>query len=96
MTLTSRRFENRNDPRWGAWDRPVLVTTGRQSEERVDSPADALNMLANRWCGVRASSYYVARRQCLAFLKRKMPAQAVRDAFVAAANDAGLLASHDH
>lgn len=91
MALAHRRYESKGNLPRGAWDVPVTLKNCQHGRQNINGPAEAFGFMANGWSGERGSSYHLARRQCSAFLKRRTAPQAARDAFVAAASDAGLL-----
>jgi hypothetical protein len=84
------RYRLERGSRWGIWDQPVHVLLAGDVES-VESPTQALSLMSSRWPGDTNSSYRYARRECSNFFKRKASSRQVRDAFVTAAAQAGLL-----
>lgn len=60
--------------------------------ELIDGPLQALNCLAQRWPTVGGEAYVKARHLCMAALGDRVPCETVRTAFVAAAEEADVLA----
>jgi hypothetical protein len=60
--------------------------------EDIATPLQALNCLAQRWPKVGGEQYEKARHLCMAALGGREPYETVRAAFVAAAEEAEVLA----
>ncbi|MEK1933166.1 MAG: DUF982 domain-containing protein [Pararhizobium sp.] len=75
------------------WSHPVIVQLRFGLPEQINSPLQALNCLAQRWPKVGGEAYVKARNLCLAALGDRVPCEAVRAAFVAAAEEADVLVS---
>jgi hypothetical protein len=86
-----RRFESRREALWGVWEVAVVIKADGHGRKKVNCPREALSLMGKDWPAERGSSYYAARRQCSAFFKRGAAPHAVREAFIAAATEAGIL-----
>ncbi len=73
------------------WHIPVSVLLGHSLPEDIHGPYEALNCLTHRWPEERGEHYERARQLCMAAMGRRIPAEIVREAFVAASGEAGLL-----
>lgn len=74
------------------WRAPVFVRIGYGSTEKVESPKDALHYLFHRWPHERGSLYAPAVMLCTSATKHEVSEVAAKDAFIAAAREARLLA----
>lgn len=74
------------------WATPVRVLVGRGVLLDIDGPHSALNTMTQRWPPTRGEHYERARNLCMAALGRRVSAAAIRDDFVAACAEAGVLA----
>lgn len=86
------RPENSN---YISWSEPVTVQLRYGFPEDIATPLQALNCLAQRWPKVGGEQYEKARHLCMAALGGRLPCETVRAAFVAAAEEAEVLA-HRH
>lgn len=73
------------------WQFPVRIKDGRGIPEAIHGPEEALEHLTYRWPAETGSHYDNARRQCLNARQRGVPVEVVREAFVAASLEAGML-----
>ncbi len=78
------------------WHTPLLVRVGYGSTEKVGSPKDALHYLHNRWPYSRGSLYSRAESLCKAAAEGRVSSEAAKDAFIAAALEARMLAYTHH
>ncbi len=74
-----------------SWAQPVRVRVGHGMPVDIDGPQSALNTMTQRWPQKRGEPYDRARRLCMAALGRRVPAASIRDDFIAACIDAGIL-----
>jgi hypothetical protein len=74
------------------WTTPVKVTLGFGNQISIDGPQSALNAMTQRWPATRGERYERARNLCMAALGRRVAAASIRDDFVAACTEAGVLA----
>lgn len=74
------------------WHTPVSVRIGHGQPELINSPHEGLSYLKTRWPIERADKYAAAKRACEAAIDRKGSSQVAREAFIAAAIEANLLA----
>jgi hypothetical protein len=73
---------------------PVIIDTGSHADRDVKSLREALDVLATEWAGdTRGSAYAEAVRSCRAALDGLLPVEQARDAFSAAAWEAGIFVS---
>ncbi|WP_426124457.1 DUF982 domain-containing protein [Pararhizobium sp. PWRC1-1] len=75
-----------------SWNEPVLVQLRFGFPEKIETPLQALNCLAQRWPKVGGEQYERARHLCMAALGGRVQCDTVRVAFVAAAEEADVLA----
>ncbi len=61
--------------------------------ERIDGPLKALNYLVERWPKFGGEEYTRAKQVCMAALGGRVPCESARLAFMAAAEEAEVLAS---
>ncbi len=71
---------------------PVLVRIGHGSSEAVESASDAIHYLQNRWPHERGHHYQQAMRLCKEAAQGLLPTEVAREAFIAAAIEAYVLA----
>jgi Protein of unknown function (DUF982) len=74
------------------WTAPVQVHLGYGKKISIDGPQSALNAMTQRWPPTKGEHYERARNLCMAALGRRVAAASVRDDFVAACTEAGVLA----
>ncbi len=74
------------------WAEPVRVRVGHGIPVDIDGPQSALNTMTQRWPQTRGEHYDRARNLCMAALGRRVSATSIRDDFVAACLEAGILA----
>jgi hypothetical protein len=72
------------------WRLPVTVRLLCGSEKTFLSVHDALDFLANEWPLRRGERYDRALRKCRAALRRLVPLEVAREAFIAACFEAGM------
>jgi hypothetical protein len=73
---------------------PVIIDTGSRADRDVKSLLEALDVLAAEWpADKRGSAYTEAMRSCRAALEGALPVEQARDAFSAAAWEAGIFVS---
>ncbi|MDH6231794.1 hypothetical protein M2281_002392 [Mesorhizobium soli] len=73
------------------WFRLVPITFGRGIVYKVDNVNQVANMLLTRWPMPDSPTQVAARRACFAFMNGSGTAEAVREAFERAAEEAGIL-----
>jgi hypothetical protein len=74
------------------WQKPVQVRIGRGPSETINGPNEALTFLLNRWPKERGQMVENAKYACTMAVERHGSSEIARDAFVAAAIDAYILA----
>lgn len=74
------------------WRAPVLVRIGHGSSEPVESASDAVHYLQYRWPHERGKHYTRAIDDCTRAAKGLVPAEVAKEAFIAAAIEAYVLA----
>jgi Protein of unknown function (DUF982) len=74
------------------WDVPVHVRIGSGMTETIDGPEEALNYLMTRWPAERGPHYERANVSCDAAVHRYGSLGEAREAFIAAAIEARVLA----
>jgi len=73
------------------WRRTVFINFGRGMVEAIDSPAEALDHLAERW-PIEGSRYHkLAKLECVGALEGYQSPEKARQTFVEAAREAGVL-----
>jgi len=75
------------------WGVPVRIRVGNGIASAIRGPEEALHHLTYRWPADDGPHYDNARRQCLQALQRRVAAEVVREAFLAASLEAGMLES---
>jgi hypothetical protein len=73
------------------WRVPVRIRVGCGIADAVRRPKEALHHLTYRWPATDGPHYDNARRQCLQALQKRIAAEVVRETFVAASLEAGML-----
>jgi len=74
------------------WSTPVVVRIGYGSPELIENAADALELLERRWPHERDKYYLAAKQACEAALFHSRSSSVAREAFIAAAIEAYVLA----
>jgi hypothetical protein len=74
------------------WTAPVKVQLGNGAKIAIDGPQSALNAMSQRWPATKGEHYERARSLCMAAMGKRVAASAIRDDFVAACMEAGVLA----
>jgi len=74
------------------WTSAVCIRIGYGPIERVESAEEALNYLDHRWPRVDGPCWELARRKCIMAVSDSAISQEARDAFIAAAAEARMLA----
>jgi hypothetical protein len=74
------------------WTAPVAVRIGYGSPEMIENAADALEFLERRWPHEREKQYQAAKQACRGALFHSRSSSVARDAFIAAAVEAYVLA----
>jgi len=74
------------------WTKTVTVFTGKPGKMRViASTVEAAEFLLERWPVEPGPNHLLARVACLAVLEGEYPPEHARAAFIAAADEAGIL-----
>ena len=73
------------------WRVPVQTRVGRGVADAVRGPEEALHHLTYRWPATDGPHYDNAGRQCLQALQKRVAAEVVRETFLAASLEAGML-----
>jgi hypothetical protein len=89
--MLTHQLENCSD---GHWSDPVMVQLRFGFPEKIDGPLGALNCLVQRWPKFGGEKYSRAKQLCMAALGGRVPCESARVAFVAAAEEAEVLASN--
>lgn len=91
--LHSRAREERKtpDPGLKEWPAPIVVQLGAYRKVVINTPAEALSFLVNRWPGRQTDAYRTARFLGSEFLRRRASSDQVREAFELAVASEGLL-----
>lgn len=74
------------------WQTPVYVRIGYGSSESLHGPNEALVYLANRWPAKRGPYYENAKFACVIAVEQNGSSEIAREAFIAAAIEANILA----
>ncbi len=74
------------------WAAPISVRLGSGHAELIHGPDDALYCLRYRWPMNRSLALDTARRRCLEARISEIPCEAAREAVIAAAIEARVLA----
>ncbi|CDZ73512.1 DUF982 domain-containing protein [Neorhizobium galegae] len=74
------------------WSTPVAVRIGYGSPEMIENAADALEFLERRWPHERDKQYQAAKQACEGALFHSRSSSIAREAFIAAAIEAYVLA----
>ncbi|WP_436255905.1 DUF982 domain-containing protein [Neorhizobium sp. LjRoot104] len=75
----------------GKWVEPVTVQIGRRAPEKIQTSAEALLFLTNKWPCERGLEYQTSRDICSAAIRRQIGNDAARASFVVAASVAKLI-----
>ncbi|WP_432420184.1 DUF982 domain-containing protein [Neorhizobium galegae] len=75
----------------GKWMEPVTVQIGRRAPEKIQTSAEALRFLTNKWPCKSGLQYQTARDICSAAIRRQIGNDAARASFVLAASEAKLI-----
>jgi hypothetical protein len=87
VTLAEEPEENAMDPKF--WNKPLCYESALTGEWRVvDSAAEAILILQNRWPLSRGRRLAKARKICLKVLEGKRSAEKGRKSFIRAAKEA--------
>ncbi|WP_162939519.1 DUF982 domain-containing protein [Neorhizobium sp. NCHU2750] len=79
------------DPTWANWEAPVILRRGTLRQEIIENPAEALAFLHHCWPSIRTVQAEEAIRLCSQVLRRRVPTESARLAFVAAVAEAKIL-----
>jgi hypothetical protein len=74
------------------WTSPIAVRIGKRSSELVHGPNEAIEFLEHRWPAHEGVQFEVARRRCIEATNHLGHPEAAREAFIAAAKEAEVLA----
>jgi hypothetical protein len=74
------------------WRSPVLIRIGHGSSEAVNNPADALHYMIHRWPQDRGNHYANVMRECKKAAEGLVAGEVAKEAFIAAAIEAYVLA----
>lgn len=74
------------------WPAPIAVRIGKDQAEFIHGPAEAMDYLEHRWPHVSGPHHEAARRRCVEAMNHLEHPEAARDAFIAAAAEADVLA----
>ncbi|CCM76063.1 DUF982 domain-containing protein [Rhizobium mesoamericanum] len=77
------------EPMWAA---PVAIQIGTRPSEFIHGPAEAVDYLEHRWPIQNSVHLEAAKRRCVEAMNYLAHMEAARDAFVAAAAEAEVLA----
>ncbi len=80
------------NPVFGHWSGPVYVRIGHGSSETIDNAGSALRFLTLRWPTERGEKYNLACIVCANALERRASPEEAKEAFIAAAIEAYVLA----
>jgi hypothetical protein len=86
--MNFRKKRSHREPRWNI---PVRVKVPNWKLETIESPAQALDKLNNRWPSLRGRHYRSAICNCEAAVSCQYSAELAREAFVRAALEAAML-----
>lgn len=73
------------------WTVPVRIRVGEGLPELIYGPAEAIDMLQNRWPARRGRHYGEALHDCTAAIERTASLSKARETFVAASVEADML-----
>lgn len=77
------------------WNYIVTIETAEMGEYRhVGSAVEAMDCLMSHWTGRHGRAYQHALSVCFAVMDGERPQEASREAFIAAADDAGIFIHH--
>ncbi|MCB5205475.1 DUF982 domain-containing protein [Neorhizobium sp. T786] len=74
------------------WRALVRIRIGTGSADLITGPNDAFEALSNRWPAERGPHYKDAKRLCSIAIGGGLPPEVAREAFIAAALEAAVLA----
>ncbi|SFB50957.1 Protein of unknown function [Rhizobium sp. NFR07] len=74
------------------WQRPVHIQIRHGWPQRIDGPTRALLFMETEWPGPRGYHYHTARAACIGVTEQRCDSEVARDAFIAAAMEARLIA----
>jgi hypothetical protein len=74
------------------WREPVWLKVGYGFPEAVRGPRQALNYLTFRWPAPRGTMFEEAEVGCKSALRKELGCEVARQAFVLAAEEAGMVA----
>ncbi|KQV83483.1 hypothetical protein ASC90_20770 [Rhizobium sp. Root1220] len=74
------------------WTAPVAIRIGKRSSEFVHGPDEAIFFLEHRWPCNKGAQFEVARRRCVEAINQLEHPETAREAFIAAADEAKVLA----
>ena len=76
---------------WAFWDKPVTIETATPGQYRiVSSAAEAALLLLGEWPVDESEAFVTAKSMCLLALEGTTPPEKAREAFLAAATEAGV------
>jgi alcohol dehydrogenase class IV len=73
------------------WAAPVAIRIGERPPEFIHSPTEAIGYLEHRWPVNDGIHFEAARRRCVEAMNHLGHIEAAREAFIAAAAEAGIL-----
>ncbi|WP_342354145.1 DUF982 domain-containing protein [Rhizobium grahamii] len=80
------------DIRKAKWTSPVAIRIGKRSPEFIHGPDEAIDYLEHRWPQHEGAQYEAARRRCIEAVNNLRHPEIAREAFIAAAAEAKVLA----
>ncbi len=81
-----------DDQAWANWDSPVILRRGGSDRKTaIANPAEALAFLTVAWRGEKCSLHQSARLACSQALRRRIPSEDARSAFIGFVEQANLL-----
>ena len=92
MTCSGVEMDAKAPVETSSWRHHVVLQWGDGRTERVSGPTAALRALEVKWPPQRGLHFITAKAACLGALNRKCSAELAREAFIAAAIEADLLA----
>jgi hypothetical protein len=75
-----------------AWTTPVAIRIGKRSSEFIRGPNEAIEYLERRWPAHEGPQFEAARRRCVEAINHLGHPEGAREAFIAAAAEAKVLA----
>lgn len=73
------------------WTAPVAIRIGNRSSEFIHGPAEAIDYLEHRWPLHDGPTLETAKRRCVEAMNHLAHIESAREAFIAAAAEAGVL-----